>query len=153
VRLDLPGTLVVEVFPQSAQGSMQIGAGWHAVAADGRLAGPVAGPIEPRLIGFSRPSDRRAAFAVARRLTDASGAGVAEIRQVTPADYRLVLSFDDADRVVSLHVAPEVTAAERAWCRDARDRGPISDWADLRWPNRMVLRGTAAAATGLGVGS
>ncbi len=153
VRLDLPGSLVVEIFPQSVLGSMQIGAGWHGVAADGRLTGPVPTPVGPRLVGFRRPADRRAAFAVARRLTDATGAGVAEIRQVTPADYRLTLSFDGAGRAVALHVSPEATAAERAWCRSTRDHGPVSDWADLRWQNRMVVRGAEPPAAGLGVGS
>jgi len=153
VRLDLPGSLVIGISPQAAQGSMQIGSGWHAVAPDGRLAGPVPAPIGPRLVGFRRSADRRAAFAVARRLTDATGAGVDEIRQVTPADYRLVLSFDGVDRAVTLHVGPEATTAERTWCRTTKDHGPASDWADLRWSNRMVLRGPDSPPAGPGVGS
>lgn len=143
VRLDLPGTLVVEIIPEPVRGSVAVGAGWHAVAADGRLAGTVDEPRTPRLEGFRRPSDRRAAFGVARRLSEASGGDVVEIRQVTPADFRVGMHFTDADRVAVVHVSPTGTAAERAWCELVRGDRNAAEWADLRWPHRMVLRAGA----------
>ena len=43
VHLELPGTVVVEIFPETARGSVPVGSGWHAVTADGRLAGALDG--------------------------------------------------------------------------------------------------------------
>lgn len=143
VQLDLPGTIVVEIFPEIPRGSVPVGAGWHAVALDGRLAGPLDGPRSPELTGFRRPSDRRLAFSVARRLADASGGEVVEVKQVTPADYVVGLWFDDEDRLTTVHVVPEGTAAEAEWCRQVMDGGVMVEWADLRWPHRMVLRAGA----------
>ncbi len=88
VRLELPGTVVVEIFPESLRGSVALGSGWHAVAADGRLAGALDEPFRPQLVGFQRPADRRLAFAVARRLAAASGGEVVAVEHITPADYR-----------------------------------------------------------------
>jgi hypothetical protein len=113
----------------------------------------VATPPVPRLKGFSRPADRRSAFAVARRLTESSGATVEEIRKVTPGDYGVQLRFDGSDRVVRVHVAPDGTEAERVWCRAARDRGPNAGWADLRWPHRMVLGDGGRDETVVEIGS
>ena len=144
VQLDLPGTIVVEIFPEIPRGSVPVGAGWHAVAMDGRLAGPLDGPKPPELVGFRRPSDRRLAFSVARRLADASGGEVVGVKQVTPADYVVGLWFDDGDRLTTVHVVPEGTAAEAAWCRTVMDGGVMVEWADLRWPHRMVLRASAS---------
>lgn len=143
VHLELPGTLVVEIFPGSPRGSVPIGTGWHAVASDGRMAGPLDGPQPPELIGFRRPSDRRLAFSVARRLADASGGEVMAVQQVTPADYVVGLRFDEPDRLTTIHVIPEGTAAEEVWCRQVMDGGVMVEWADLRWPHRMVLRAGA----------
>lgn len=144
VHLELPGRLVVEVFPESARGSVPVGAGWHAVAADGGLAGALDGPHPPELVGFHRPSDRRLAFSVARRLAEASGGTVTAVRQVTPMDYRVGLLFD-GNSAAMVHVIPEGTAAEGAWCALVKDEGVMVDWADLRWPSRMVL-GSASDA-------
>lgn len=142
VHLELPGSVVVEIYPESVRGSAPVGAGWHAVAADGRLAGPLDEPHSPRLVGFRRPADRRLAFSVARRLADASGVDVVAVRQVTPADYRVGLLFDEG-HTVSVHVLPKGTAAEAAWCALVMDGGVMVDWADLRWPHRMVLKADA----------
>jgi hypothetical protein len=147
VRLDFPGTLIVEIFPEPVRGSEAVGLGWHAVAADGRLAGSLVEASPPRLEGFRRPSDRRLAFGVARRLSEASGGDVVEIRQVTPADYRVGLHFTDADRVAVVHVSPTGTAAERAWCELVSGDRNVVEWADLRWPHRMVLRTCATQET------
>ena len=143
VHLELPGTVVVEIFPEPIRGSAPVGTGWHAVAADGRLVGAVDEPQSPHLMGFRRPSDRRLAFAVARRLAKASGGEVKGVQQVTPADFRVDLRFDDQDLTAAVHVLPEGTAAEQAWCELAFNGELMVDWADLRWPNRMVL-GTRA---------
>ena len=143
VHLELPGTVVVEIFPEPPRGSAPVGTGWHAVAADGRLAGALSEPRSPQLVGFRRPADRRLAFSVARRLAEASGGEVMAVHQVTPADYRLDLRFDEPDRLTTIHVVPEGTAAEKAWCELVMDGGVMVEWADLRWPYRMVLRGAA----------
>lgn len=142
VHLELPGTLVVEIFPQTPRGSVPVGSGWHAVAADGRLAGSLEEPRFPHLVGFRRPSDRRLAFVVARRMAQASGGEVVAVRHVTPADYGVDLRFSEG-RTVSVHVIPEGTAAETAWCELVANGGLMVEWADLRWRHRMVLRAGA----------
>ena len=143
VHLELPGTVVVEIFPVPTRGSAPVGTGWHAVAADGRLVGAMDEPQSPRLVGFRRPSDRRLAFVVARRLAKASGGDVKGVQQITPVDFRVELRFDDQDLTTAVHVLPEGTTAEQTWCELAFNGELMVDWADLRWPNRMVL-GTRA---------
>lgn len=144
VHLELPGTVVVEIFPETARGSVPVGSGWHAVTADGRLAGTLDQPREPQLIGFRRRSDRRTAFAVAKRMAGASGADVVAVEQVTPADYKVGLRFKKDGGSTTAHVMPEGTTAERAWCEQAKNGGAMFDWVDLRWPHRMVLRSGAS---------
>jgi hypothetical protein len=144
VHLELPGTIVVEIYRETPRGSVPVGTGWHAVAIDGRLAGSLSEPLPPELVGFRRPSDRRLAFLVARRIAQASGGEVMAVHQVTPADYVVGLWFAGPDRVTTIHVAPEGTAAEAAWCSQVLGGGAMVEWADLRWPHRMVLR-TAAS--------
>jgi len=128
VSLDLPGSVVVEIFPAPCRGSVSIGAGWHAVTADGRLAGAIDGPRSPQLVGFRRSSDRRTAFAVARRLTEGSGGRVTSIQMVTPGDYRVELEFGGPDRATTVHVNPEGTDAEKAWCDLVRDGRSAITW-------------------------
>ncbi|MEE4272444.1 MAG: hypothetical protein V2I67_12265 [Thermoanaerobaculales bacterium] len=143
VSLDLPGTVVVEIFPETVRGSVAVGSGWHAVSADGGFAGSIAAPRSPRLEGFQRRADRRGAFAVARRLAEASGCDVEEVHLVTPADYRVEIRLNDGDHVTTVHVTPDGTAAEKQWCENVKTSGGTMEWADLRWPHRMVLRGAA----------
>jgi hypothetical protein len=143
VQLDLPGTVVVEIFPQSCRGSVKVGAGWHAVTANGQLAGAISGPRPPELVGFHRPADRRLAFAVARRLVDGCGGEVGSVRQVTPSDYVVELQFAGNQRVTTVHVTPEGTEAEGVWCGLVRVDGAQFEWADLRWAHRLVLREAA----------
>jgi len=143
VSLDLPGTVVVEIFPETVRGSVAVGSGWHAVSADGAFAGSIATPQSPQLEGFQRPADRRGAFSVARRLAEASGGDVVKVHFVTPADYRVDIRLNGGDRVTAVHVTPDGTEAERQWCEDVRTSGETMEWADLRWPHRMVLRGAA----------
>lgn len=140
VHVELPGTVVVEIFPESPRGSAAVGLGWHAVAADGRLTGRLDAARPPELVGFRRPSDRQLAFAVARRLADGSGGTVMTVELVTPADYRVGLRFDQQGHTMAVHVSPEGTAAEQAWCELINDDPTPIAWADLRWPHRMVLR-------------
>ena len=140
VHLELPGTVVVEIYPEAARGSVAVGSGWHAVAADGRLAGAVQRPSAPELVGFRRPSDRRMAFSVARRLAGASGGEVLLVEQVTPDDYRVEMRFEEPDRMSAVHVTPDGTVAERTWCDLVKSERAAVEWADLRWPHRLVLR-------------
>jgi len=144
VHLELPGTIVVEIFPENPRGSVPVGTGWHAVAMDGRLAGSLDQPHPPELVGFRRPEDRRLAFSVARRIAEASGGKVTAVQQVTPADYVVGLWFEEPDRLTTIHVIPEGTAAEAAWCEQVLSGGVMVEWADLRWPHRMVLRAGAS---------
>jgi hypothetical protein len=144
VHLDLPGTIVVEIFPEIPRGSVPVGGGWHAVAMDGRLVGPLGEPRVPELIGFRRPSDRRLAFSVARRIAIASGGEVMAVHQVTPADFVVDLRFAEPDQLTTIHVTPEGTVAEQAWCAQVMNGGVMVEWADLRWPYRMVLRAGAS---------
>ena len=113
---------------------------------DGRLAGALSRPLEPEFIGFRRPSDRRLAFSVARRIAEASGGKVMAVQQVTPADLMVGLWFEEPGRLTTIHVIPEGTAAEAAWCEQVMTEGVMVEWADLRWPHRMVLRAGPAQA-------
>jgi len=140
VQLALPGTVVVEIFPETIRGSVPVGHAWHAVAADGRLAGPLSAPLPPELVGFRRPPDRRLAFAVARRLAGESGAAVTAVELVTPEDYRVSLNLGTTGGTAEVHVIPEGTQAEAAWCALVMDEGLAVEWADLRWPHRLVMR-------------
>lgn len=140
VHLTLPGTVVVEVFPEPTRGSVAVGSSWHAVAADGRLAGALSEPSSPQLVGFRRPSDRRLAFTVARRLANASGGEVMDVEQVTPVDYRVGLRFDHQGHTAAVHVIPEGTPAEEVWCGLVMNESLMVAWADLRWQHRLVMR-------------
>jgi hypothetical protein len=140
VHLELPGTVVVEIYPEVARGSVAVGGGWHAVAADGRLAGAIPRPGAPELVGFRRPSDRRMAFSVARRLAEASGGEVVLVEHVTPEDYRVEMRFEEPERMSAVHVTPVGTVAERTWCDLVKREGTAIEWADLRWPHRLVVR-------------
>jgi hypothetical protein len=140
VRLDLPGTLVVEIFPETIRGSMAVGGSWHAVGPDGRLAGALSEPTAPLLEGFRRPSDRRQAFATARRLSRVCGGTVSRIRKITPADFRVDLSFGEERAPLVVHVNPAGSDAEELWCAGMASREEAVGWADLRWDHRVVIR-------------
>jgi hypothetical protein len=143
VRLELPGTVVVEVFPATDRGSTRIGGGWHAVASDGRLVGAIGGPRLPELDGFRQPAERRDAFAVARRIGECSGGEVLAVRSVTPTDFKVEVALDGQQNLTTVHVTAQPTDAERAWCEVVRQGGTTVEWADARWPNRLVLREAA----------
>jgi len=106
-------------------------------------AGAIDGPDTPILMGFRRPSDRREAFSVARRLAEASGGEVVAVNLVTPVDYRVELEFATPGRRTTVHVTPEGTEAERAWCEQVNHENENIEWADLRWAHRLVFRGAA----------
>jgi hypothetical protein len=95
----------------------------------------------PILEGFDGEVERGRALAVARRLGEASGGRVMEIRRVTPADYLVQLEADGRDGVLGIHVDPQGSAAEKAWCAAIAKGSPMRQWADLRWPDRMVIGG------------
>ena len=85
----------------------------------------------------------RLSVKLARRIAEASGGDVLAVHQITPADYSVDLWFDDPERMTTIHVIPEGTVAEAAWCELVMNGEVMVDWADLRWPHRMVLRGAA----------
>jgi hypothetical protein len=80
------------------------------------------------------------AFSVARRLAEASGGDVLLVEQVTPDDYRVEMRFEEPERMAAVHVTPDGTVAERAWCDLVKSERSAVEWADLRWPHRLVLR-------------
>ena len=141
VRLQLPGTLAVTATQVAPVGSLPMGRGWQAVAADGTLAGPLASPHPPVLRGFShRSQDLRRALEVARRLASASGGVTEAVRFVTPADFEVTVRLADGSAAV-VHVQPEETAGERFWCQRALEGDSSMLWADLRWDDRVVAGG------------
>ncbi len=141
VRLQLPGTLAVTATQVAPVGSLPMGSGWQAVAADGTLAGPLASPHPPVLRGFShRSQDLRRALEVARRLASASGGLTEAVRFVTPADFEVKVRLGDGSAAV-VHVQPEETAGERFWCQRALEGDSSMLWADLRWDDRVVAGG------------
>jgi hypothetical protein len=66
---------------------------------------------------------------------------VKEIRRVTPSDYRLQLQPSSGGPEIVVHVLPRGTDAEKAWCAAVADGSLARTWADLRWPDRIVIGG------------
>jgi hypothetical protein len=103
------------------------------------LTGVVDVPVTPVLEGFEAAAGRGRGLAAARRISSASGARVLSVRQVTPTDFRLVLRSSEHDRRTVIHVRPQRTLAELAWCAAYARDGGAPHWADLRWADRMVV--------------
>ena len=141
VELELPGTVRVRAESTPIFGSVRVGRSWHGVGADGRLAGLVEIASPPILKGFDGEVERSRGLAAARRLDEASGGQVMEILRVTPADYRVQLAADGRKGLLAIHVNPQGSAAEGAWCAAIAQGSPMQPWADLRWPDRMVIGG------------
>ncbi len=139
VELELPATIVVRVGAVQPRGCVRIGRNWHALDADGRFAGVVEAAVPPLLEGFVGEGDRSRGLAAADRIEKAAGGQVTGIRRITPADYRVVLVPAGGYEDIVIHVRPQGTASETAWCA-ALSAGSVSQtWADLRRPDRMVL--------------
>lgn len=139
VTLGLPGVLAVRARPAEIAGSVAIGSGWHAVAADGALAGRVPEPRPPLLVGLPDAVGRRQGLRIAWRIESCSGGRVSGVRRVTPFDFEVTVTASGRTRVA--RVGPDVTAAEQRWCELVADGALAGDWADVRWDDRMVLRG------------
>jgi hypothetical protein len=140
VALELPATLRVVASRAVVEASRPVGRGWHAVAADGSLAGPLAGPQPPVLEGFApRADELLMGLEVARRLERSSGCTVESVRRVTPTDCRVSIRFGDAETPVMVHVLPRETEAERFWCRQVQAGPPPAGVADLRSERRLVV--------------
>ena len=118
-----------------------MGRSWHGVAADGSLTGRVDIALPPVLAGFTGDLGRSKGLAVASRLEEATGGQVREIRRVTPSDYRLQVQPADGGPDITIHVLPQVTDAERAFCAAVTAGSLTQTWADLRWTDRIVLGG------------
>jgi hypothetical protein len=141
VRLELPATVKVSATQTVAHGSVPIGVGWQAVAADGSLAGSLPDRYPPVFEGFSnRPHELRSALEVAKRLIAASGGRVEAIRFITPSDLEARILLQSGTTSV-VHVRPEGTEGERFWCEAAANGELTTRWADLRWHDRMVVGG------------
>ena len=141
VELELPGMLWVRAEEESALGSVRVGHGWHGVGADGRLTGVVELALEPVLVGFPSDSDRSRGLAAAQRLERATAARVREVRRITPSDYEVRLAPGGDRGPVVVHVRPQGSAAEAAWCIAFAGGNVVQSWADLRWGDRMVIGG------------
>jgi hypothetical protein len=124
-----------------SRGSLRVGHSWHGVAADGSLTGIVEIALPPVLAGFTSDIERSKGLAVASRLEAATGGQVMEIRRITPSDYRLRLqpSGGGPERVV--HVVPQGSDAEKAWCAAVADGSLKQTGADLRSTDRIVIGG------------
>jgi hypothetical protein len=141
VELELPGTVHVRAAAAVSRGSVRVGRSWHGVAADGSLTGRVDIALPPVLAGFTGDLGRSKGLAVASRLEEATGGQVREIRRVTPSDYRLQVQPADGGPEITIHVLPQVTDAERAFCAAVTAGSLTQTWADLRWTDRIVLGG------------
>lgn len=141
VEFVLPGTLRIRAAAAEARGSVRVGQSWHGVGNDGELVGMVDTVVPPVLLEFAGKADRARGLAAAQRVAGATGAGVLEVRRITPADYRLVLTTADAEPDVVAHVRPEGSGAEIAWCSAFAKNSVPRVWSDLRAPDRMVLGG------------
>lgn len=141
VELELPGTVSVRAEEELVLGSVRVGRGWHGVGADGSLTGALELPLGPVLEGFLGAGDRCSGLAAARRLERSTGARVVEVRRIMPTDYRVSLvPAGEQDRTV-VHVRPQGSMAEAAWCMAFAGGAVEHRWADLRWSDRMVIGG------------
>ncbi len=143
VVFELPGTLQIRAEAAVSSGSVRIGRSWHGVSADGTLTGGLGYALPPVLESFVDDSDRASALAVARRLEGAVGGQVIEIRRVTPIDYRVRLQPAGLDRETIIHVLPQGSLAESAWSAAVAAGTLELGWADLRWPDRIVIGGAS----------
>jgi hypothetical protein len=141
VELELPGTVRVSAAAAVSAGSLRIGHSWHGVAEDGSLTGTIEIALPPVLTGFDDQIERSEGIATAERIEAATGGRVQEVRRVTPADYRLRLQPSDGGPERVIHVTPQGTAAETAWCVALADGSLRQSWADLRWADRIVIGG------------
>ena len=141
VELELPGTVHVRAAASVSRGSLRVGRSWHGVAADGSLTGLVDFALPPVLAGFTSDFERSKGLAVASRLEETTGGQVNEIRRVTPSDYRLQLELSGGGPEIVIHVVPQGTNAEKAWCAAVTNGSLTQTWADLRWMDRIVLGG------------
>jgi len=141
VELELPGTVHVRAAAAVSRGSLRVGRSWHGVAADGSLTGRIDFALPPALVGFTSDLERSKGLAVANRLEETTGGQVNEIRRVTPSDYRLQLQPSGGGPDIVIHVLPQGTDAEKAWCGAVADNSLTQTWADLRWTDRIVLGG------------
>jgi len=141
VELELPGTVRVRAEDAVSRGSLRVGRSWHGVAADGSLTGIVQVPLPPVLDGFVGDDDRSDGLSVVSRMEAATGGRVSEIRRITPVDYRLQLQLPGAGEETVIHVLPQGTNAESAWCAAAAAGSIAQLWADLRWEDRIVIGG------------
>ena len=141
VELELPGTVRVRAESTPISGSVRIGRSWHGIGDDGGFAGVVDVAYRPVLEGFDGEEERSRGLAAARRLEQASGARVLEISRVTPADYRVRLVPEGLEAAKVIHVHPGGSVAESSWCAAMAGGAAMPAWADLRWPDRMVIGG------------
>ncbi len=141
VELELPATIVVRASDVQPRGCVWIGCNWHGIDGDGRFVGVVEAPVSPVLEDFVGEKDRGRGLTSARRIENATGGRVTGIRRITPADYRLLLVPANGHEDIVVHVRPQGTASEAAWCA-ALAAGSVSQtWADVRRPDRMVVGG------------
>jgi len=141
VELELPHTLRVSATAAVSRGSLRIGRSWHGVASDGSLTGVLDIALPPVLEGFSGELERSRGLAVARRVATATGGQVQAVRRITPADFRLRVLPAGGGAERTIHVLPQGTDAERAWCAALAEASLHQTWADLRWADRIVIGG------------
>jgi hypothetical protein len=139
VELELPATVRVRAAAAESRGSLRVGRSWHGVASDGSLTGISELALPPVLTGFTGEMERGRGLAVAGRLEAATGGQVLEIRRITPADYRLRLQPSGAGPERVIHVLPQGSDAESAWCAAVVEGSLMQTWADLRWTDRIVI--------------
>jgi len=148
VELELPATIVVRAGAVDPRGCVRVGRNWHGIDADGRYVGVVEVPVPPLLEGFVSERDRGRGLSSARRLEGATGGRVVGIRRITPADYRLLLVPVGSHEGIVVHVHPQGTKSEAAWCAALVAGSVPQTWADLRRPDRMVLGETGGPGGG-----
>jgi len=141
VELELPGTVRVRATAAESRGSLRVGRSWHGVAADGSLTGIVDIALPPVLVGFTGDVERSNGLAVAGRIEAATHGQVTEVRRITPSDYRLHLETSAGGPETVIHVLPQGTDGENAWCAAVAGGARMRTWADLRWTDRIVVGG------------
>jgi len=141
IRLELPGTLRITARPATLAGSVRVGRGWHGVSTDGRLGQRLERPHPPIIEGFShQQGDLRRALAATRRLRESTGLTPERVRRVLPGDLQITLRLPEPGaRLVTVHVAPGGSRAEKAWCEMVlRDPPATPAWSDLRSDHLLV---------------
>jgi len=140
VRLELPGRLKIQVVPDKIRASIQIGLTFHALGSRGEIGQSLEPAEAPLLRNFPlhAPIIKRALDTgedVAKKL----GGRLLQIRWITPRDLQMKLEIPGRTAPLILRIQPSGKPEENPFLDTLINDQKIL-WADLRRPDRVVVR-------------